>query len=185
MNTQDLTGKFTGKNQDVPYEIRKLTTPESLQVVRDISNDIWPKTYRGIVPDEQIPYMMEMMYSPAVMEKELAEGYSFAALDVDGQSVGYISWSAYPNPGSTEAKLHKLYLLGEYHGKGWGQIMLKYVKDEARKAGFLTLRLNVNKYNAAAQKAYKRAGFAIVEAPVVDIGGGFVMDDYVMKVTLS
>ena len=63
--------------------------------------------------------------------------------------------------------------------------MLKYVKDECRKAGFLTLRLNVNKYNAAAQKAYKRAGFAIVEAPVVDIGGGFVMDDYVMKVTLS
>ena len=180
MNTQNLTGK----NQDVPYEIRKLTTPESLQIVRDIADDIWPKTYRGIVPDAQIPYMMEMMYAPAVMEKELAEGYSFAALDVDGQSVGYISWSAYPNPGSTEAKLHKLYLLGEYHGKGWGQVMLKYVMDEARKAGFQTLRLNVNKANLPALKAYKRAGFVITEALVTDIGDGFVRDDYIMKITL-
>ena len=179
MNMQNLTDKI----QNVPYEIRKLTTPESLQIVRNIADDIWPKTYRGIVPDAQIPYMMEMMYAPAVMEKELANGYAFSVLEINGQPVGFSSWSSYPKY-PTEAKLHKLYLLGEYHGKGWGQVMLKYVMDEARKAGFQKLRLNVNKANLPALKAYKRAGFVITEALVTDIGDGFVRDDYIMKITL-
>ena len=43
-----------------------------------------------------------------------------------------------------------------------------------------TLILNVNKNNVQAIRAYEKNGFAIREAVVVDIGGGFVMDDYVM-----
>ncbi len=38
----------------------------------------------------------------------------------------------------------------------------------------------VNKYNDRSINAYKRMGFAVVEEAVVDIGGGFIMDDYKM-----
>ena len=41
--------------------------------------------------------------------------------------------------------------------------------------------LAVNKRNAAAIAAYRKHGFEIVEAVVKDIGGGFVMDDYIME----
>ena len=44
--------------------------------------------------------------------------------------------------------------------------------------------LNVNKNNVQAIRAYEKSGFAIRESVVVDIGGGFVMDDYVMAKAL-
>jgi ribosomal protein S18 acetylase RimI-like enzyme len=42
------------------------------------------------------------------------------------------------------------------------------------------LFLNVNKYNSAIQ-FYHKIGFEIAKEEVIDIGNGFVMDDYVME----
>jgi diamine N-acetyltransferase len=41
--------------------------------------------------------------------------------------------------------------------------------------------LAVNKRNVNAINAYLKHGFRIAEAVVKEIGGGFVMDDYVME----
>jgi ribosomal protein S18 acetylase RimI-like enzyme len=40
--------------------------------------------------------------------------------------------------------------------------------------------LQVNKRNAGAIGAYRKAGFDIINEAVFEIGGGFVMDDYLM-----
>jgi len=159
-----------------------LDTPESLRVVRDIAAEVWPKTFAPILPPEQIPYMMNMMYAPEVMERELREGYHFAALVADGVPSGYVSWSPYH--GGT-AKLHKVYLLTSCHGKGFGRMMLDYVSDVCRAAGFKKLRLNVNKHNERAIAVYRKNGFETVESVKNDIGGGFYMDDYVMEKRLA
>ena len=42
----------------------------------------------------------------------------------------------------------------------------------------MTLRVNRNNINAVA--AYERFGFGIVATNKKDIGGGYVMDDYLM-----
>jgi ribosomal protein S18 acetylase RimI-like enzyme len=42
------------------------------------------------------------------------------------------------------------------------------------------LWLQVNKKNAAAMAFYRSAGFEVIREAVFEIGGGFVMDDYVM-----
>ena len=47
------------------------------------------------------------------------------------------------------------------------------------------LVLNVNKRNEKAIRAYRRNGFTIVESEKIDIGNGFVMDDYVMAKELA
>ena len=155
-----------------------LEKPESLQIVRDIASEVWPKTFAPILPPEQIPYMMNMMYAPEVMERELREGYHFAALVVDGVPSGYISWSPYHGD---MAKLHKVYLLTSCHGKGFGRMMLDYASEVCRAAGFKRLRLNVNKHNGRAISVYLKNGFETVESVKNDIGGGFFMDDYVME----
>ena len=159
-----------------------LDTPESLQIVRDIAAEVWPKTFAPILPPEQIPYMMNMMYAPEVMERELREGYKFAALLVDGKPSGYVSWSPY---GPDTAKLHKVYLLTGCHGLGLGRLMLDYATDVCRAAGFKKLRLNVNKHNERAISVYLKNGFETVESVKNDIGGGFFMDDYVMEKRLA
>lgn len=161
----------------------QLNTPDALQIVRDIAADIWPKTFSNILSREQIVYMMEMMYAPAVMEKELADGYRFEIIRVDDIPAGYMVWSAYPaHPGT--AKLHKLYLLQEYHRQGIGSAMLTHVAARAEAAGFSRLRLNVNKNNEAAKRSYLRNGFSTVESVKIDIGNGFFMDDFVMEKAL-
>lgn len=52
-----------------------------------------------------------------------------------------------------------------------------------RKHDLQTLILTVNKHNHKAISAYQRYGFEITADSVVDIGGGFVMNDYLMTLT--
>jgi len=82
-------------------------------------------------------------------------------------------------------KLYKLYLLPEMHGRGLGSRLLQHVEREVWAGAGRRLILSVNKRNTKAITAYKRNGFAIVESVVTDIGGGFVMDDYVMAKELA
>jgi len=50
----------------------------------------------------------------------------------------------------------------------------------ARTRGAARVILNVNKHNMRAIRAYERAGFSVVDAVVNEIGGGYVMDDFIM-----
>lgn len=159
---------------------RILDTPESLSAVRSIAEVIWPVTFAPILSRDQIKYMMNMMYAPEVMERELASGYHFEILQVNGKDAGYISYSPYEGHPDT-AKLHKVYLLGEYHGRGFGQVMLDHAQEQCRQLGFAYIVLNVNKYNERAIKAYKRNGFEIADSVKNPIGNGYFMDDFVMK----
>ena len=160
-----------------------LETPGELKRVRKIADEVWPETYRDIITPEQIRYMMEMMYSVPVMEKELFSGVFFDLCLVDGEDAGYTSFSACPDEPGT-AKLHKVYLLERFHGQGIGQKMLAHACARCREKGFSRVILAVNKRNVKAQKAYARAGFAVRESVCKDIGEGFVMDDYIMGKTL-
>ncbi len=157
----------------------QIQTAGELSRVRAIADDVWPKTFREILSPEQIVYMMKMMYSPEVMEKELASGYTFELLVIDGKDAGYMVYAPYEEPGTM--KLHKLYLLEEYQGKGYGQKMLQHVIEAAESRGFTSVILAVNKQNMKAQKAYARFGFEQYKSVQIDIGNGFIMDDYWLR----
>lgn len=163
-------------------EFEKLTTPDSLQAIRDVAAEVWPQTFAEILSPEQISYMMEMMYAPAVMAKELAENMHFELLRIDNEPSGYIVYSAY-NSDQT-AKLHKVYLKQAFHGQGIGQQMLLHAQEQCRKLGFREVVLAVNKQNSKAIKAYERNGFTIYDSVCNPIGNGFFMDDYLMKKSL-
>lgn len=45
--------------------------------------------------------------------------------------------------------------------------------------------LQVNKRNEKAIRVYRGAGYGVREEVVVDIGSGFVMDDYIMEKRLT
>ncbi len=160
-----------------------LLQPSELSAIRTIAADVWPKTFRDILSEEQIRYMMNMMYAPDVMEAELGNGYHFDLLTVDGVPAGYVSYSQYSLPET--AKLHKIYLLEKYQGLGLGSGMLEHVAVQCRRLGFRFLRLNVNKHNQKALKAYVRNGYQKIESVKIDIGNGFFMDDYVMQKELK
>lgn len=71
-------GFFNKENvQEMKVDFLSLTTPGELERIRSVAKEVWPQTYKDILPEKQIAFMMEMMYSPAVMEKELSSGYFF------------------------------------------------------------------------------------------------------------
>ena len=158
---------------------QRLETPESLEAVRTIAKDIWPKTFASILSADQIAYMMKMMYAPEVMEKEFAAGYIFELVVIDGVPGGYIVCSPCDEDPQHILKLHKAYLLQEYHSKGIGQLMLDRALTLAAEGGFECVHLNVNKQNERAIRAYQRNGFTLLRAEKNPIGCGYYMDDYV------
>ncbi len=161
-------------------EFEELKTPEALDSIRNIARQVWPQTFSAILSPEQISYMMNMMYSPEVMERELAEGFHFEIVKLDDTPSGYLSYSAYAgHPGV--AKLHKVYLLPGFHSLGLGQQMLNHAQEQCRKLHFSAILLTVNKHNERAIRAYRRNGFTVTAAVKTPIGSGFFMDDYIMQ----
>jgi len=157
---------------------------EHLPAIAELAGIIWRAHYPGITSPEQIEYMLPRMYSPEVLRTEiLSQGIRFYRMLVDGQFSGFASIG--PTDKAGVIKLHKLYLLPEMHGRGLGSQLLNHCEMEARRLGAERLILAVNKKNAKAITAYRRNGFTVVESVRVDIGGGFVMNDFIMAKTLG
>ena len=160
-------------------ELLEVGADEALQArARAIAEKAWPPTYRGIIPDAQIPYMIGRMYSPEAIREAAAAGTPFYLVLADGADAGVCSVDLRPAADGS-AELHKLYTLPSYWGRGVGGWLLAELSRRAKESGATSVWLRVNKNNVRAQKAYKAAGFANVRAVCTDIGEGFVMDDFV------
>jgi RimJ/RimL family protein N-acetyltransferase len=59
------------------------------------------------------------------------------------------------------------------------------VRREASEEGARHLELRVKRQNRKAIRAYERAGFVVIQTLVTDIGSGFVMDDFLMRLGLE
>ena len=154
-------------------------TEADLPLVERLANAIWREYYPAILSAAQIDYMLARGYSLDALAPFLHEpGSGLAVARARGEPVGFAAWYRPDEPATT--KLDKLYVLPSQHGRGVGRALVAHVEAAARRDGARTLILNVNKNNAKAIAAYRACGFSTREAVVADIGGGFVMDDYVM-----
>ncbi|HEX4351140.1 MAG TPA: GNAT family N-acetyltransferase [Verrucomicrobiae bacterium] len=157
---------------------------EHLPAIAALAAVIWRRHYPRIISHGQIEFMLERMYSLDTLRAEISsKGIQFYRLLVEERFAGFASIG--PTDAPDTVKLHKLYLLPELHGKGFGSMLLKHCEAEARQLGARRMVLAVNKRNAQAIAAYQRNGFAIEESVAVDIGGGFVMDDFNMGKNLA
>ena len=123
-------------NEDLSrISIRELTDAAELKVIRDLAWKIFPATYEELIPPEQIPYMMRLMYDDAVLRKEFEEGMKFAVITECELPIGYISWHLTDPRGGKVMRLEKLYLDHACHGRSIGNMGIRYVTDEAGGCG--------------------------------------------------
>lgn len=159
-------------------ELRIVPLAEAdIAAVIELAGVIWRQHYPGIISTEQIDYMLAQRYTPAIIRAQLQSGSAWwdQAL-VGGRMIGFAQYELYRQ----SMKLDKLYLHRDFQRQGYGARMLAHIEDAARRRGSSAVRLNVNKHNLNAIAAYRKNGYEVVETVVADIGGGFVMDDYVM-----
>ncbi len=149
--------------------------------IRSVSERTWPSTYGHIISQEQIDFMLDWMYSDASLEKQMNTGCEFYIASTQNDNgdldpVGFCSVS--PEEGAH--KLNKLYVLPIAQGTGAGKALLNKVIEVAKAAGSTSLFLQVNKQNTA-YHFYLKKGFIKELEFKFDIGNGFYMDDYVMR----
>jgi GNAT superfamily N-acetyltransferase len=149
----------------------------ALVVVSQLAGRIWRAHYPSILSREQIEYMLAWMYDVAQLRRDVARGVVYELLFDGERAIGFCGYE----PVGTELKLHKLYLEVTEHGRGLGSLLLKHVEDEARRRGLPTVVLGVNRFNEKAIRTYQRNGYRVRQELKTDIGGGYVMDDYIME----
>lgn len=165
---------------DVSRETFRLSTPADAPLIQKLAERIWWQVYPSIIGEAQLRYMLERMYALPTIRAEIEAGVEYVLLSLASRPVGFYALEHRPET----ARLHKLYLDVDAHGQGLGQRMIAHAAERARDRGARFMDLTVNKNNQRAIRAYKRAGFKIVQSLVLDIGQGYVMDDYRMCLPL-
>ena len=158
----------------------KNATPLDIPLIRDLTFRIWPQTYSSILTQEQIDYMLEMMYSESSLQKQITEGCQFMIAYDDDKPVGFASIQEIQ---PKIFKLHKIYILPSQQGKGTGRFVIDHILHELKQKGASALQLQVNRYNKA-KDFYVKLGFTVIEVKDFDIGKGYFMNDYVMQKVL-
>ena len=158
-------------------------TQADIPSIRSIAERTWPVCYGPILPEGQVAYMLELMYSGNALARQFEAGHRFLLIEEEGRVTGFASHGPVPDGPGVE-KLHKLYVLPDDQRRGRGRALVLAVKAAARARGARILRLDVNRNNPAIG-FYKRLGFSPVREQVTDIGGGFVMDDRVLELQLA
>jgi len=77
-----------------------------------------------------------------------------------------------------------LYVLPTAQKTGAGKALLFKTIDFAKSLAANYVYLQVNKQNNA-QHFYQKHGFTVREASILEIGGGYIMDDYIMELKLN
>ncbi|MGM5629691.1 GNAT family N-acetyltransferase [Apibacter raozihei] len=154
-------------------------TQEHYSIIKDIAYKTWPDTFGQILSKDQIDYMLSMMYSIEAMKNQITElNHKYFLIAEKGIFFGYLSYQINYKPQIT--KIHKIYVLPDTQGKGIGKKLIQEVEKRAIKEKNKLLILNVNRFNKAVS-FYKNMGFSISGSENIDIGKGFLMEDYIME----
>jgi len=155
----------------------RLATLDDRALIRSVSERTWPSTYGHIISQEQINFMLDWMYSDTSLAEQFEKGHSFYIANLNGSDIGFCSVSAEEDH---SYKLNKLYVLPIAQGTGSGIALLKKAIEVAKSESATSLFLQVNKHNNA-YTFYLKNGFVKEQEFKFDIGNGFYMDDYVMR----
>lgn len=151
-----------------------------IDLLHQLAHRIWWQFYPAIIGDEQVAYMLDKFSSKDHIAAQLQSGFSYFLVYDEGEAVGYIG----VEDKAPSLFVSKFYLDQSRRGRGIAKQMLAHVNKEAKARGHSQIELTVNKYNPS-YEIYLKLGFENVESLVMDIGNGFVMDDYRMIKTIA
>lgn len=175
---------------------------EDIMCIHDMAQVVFRHTYREILSPEQMEYMMDWMYSPANLQKQLDEGHVYYIAYRDGKPCGYVSVQpeGIADDGRLLFHLQKIYVLPSEQGHGLGRALFDRAVAHVREvvhvrevAGGCTeecvegcvegcgasIELNVNRNNPSIG-FYHHLGLRILRQGDFHIGNGYYMNDYIM-----
>ena len=157
-------------------DFKRATSKDHFEVIAKLAHDIWHEHYTPIIGKDQVNYMVAKFQTSEAIQKQAEDGYEYYVIEYQNSDVGYLAIEKR----NDDLFLSKIYLLKTCRGKGLGKEAFNFIEKRASNLNCKSISLTVNKNNTLAIKAYEKIGFINTEAIVMDIGNGFVMDDYRM-----
>jgi len=150
-----------------------------IPVIQDIAERTWWPTYSKILSKEEIRYMIDALYSSEAISETISNGSQRYILLADNSGPqGFASFGPRKEDKQV-AKLHKVYVLPENQGNGYGRLLIEEVKRRLIIENIRILDLNVNRFNKA-KEFYEKLGFSVLREEDVPIGP-YWMNDFVMR----
>ena len=163
-------------------EVRKAETDTQVREIADLAKVIWNEHFTPIIGKDQVDYMVEKFQSYPALKEQISEGYEYYQIFSDGEFCGYTGI----HPGEDNRLfLSKLYLKKESRGHHLATGAFSFLKEICRERGYSAIWLTCNKHNDNSLGVYRHFGFEIIDTQEADIGGGFIMDDYIMEYKIS
>ena len=159
-------------------EVRKAETDTQVREIADLAKVIWNEHFTPIIGKDQVDYMVEKFQSYPALKEQISEGYEYYQIFSGGEFCGYTGI----HPGEDNRLfLSKLYLKKESRGHHLATGAFSFLKEICRERGYSAIWLTCNKHNDNSLGVYRHFGFEIIDTQEADIGGGFIMDDYIME----
>lgn len=163
-------------------EVRKAETDTQVREIADLAKVIWNEHFTPIIGKDQVDYMVEKFQSYPALKEQISEEYEYYQIFSGGEFCGYTGI----HPGEDNRLfLSKLYLKKESRGHHLATGAFSFLKEICRERGYSAIWLTCNKHNDNSLGVYRHFGFEIIDTQEADIGGGFIMDDYIMEYKIS
>ena len=155
-------------------------TSSDYKTIQEIAYQTWPDTYGAILSKEQLDFMLDAFYSEAALnDNVVSKGHHFLLAKEDDIFLGFASYE-HNYQENNRTRIHKIYILPQTQGKGIGKGLIEYIEKLALENHSAALSLNVNRLNKA-YTFYQKKGFEVIEEVDIEIGHGYLMEDYVME----
>ena len=163
--------------------IEKVTSTSLIETTSQLAYKIWNQHYVSIIGQAQIDYMLDKFQSPKAISNQIENGYDYFIIFHQNKPCGYLA--LVPNTLEKKMMISKIYMDTDFRGLGLGSKLMDFSIETAKKSTFESIWLTVNKNNSKSIEWYESKGFSIKENIKIDIGNGFIMDDYLMEMTLT
>ncbi|MEO8711570.1 MAG: GNAT family N-acetyltransferase [Parafilimonas sp.] len=152
-----------------------------IPTIHQLAHAIWPHAYSKILSQQQLTYMLELIYSETSLQKQFDAAHNFLIAEENNTAIAFADYGLLKDD---IYKLHKIYVLSNQQGKGIGKILINHVVEQIKKQKASALVLNVNRNNKAKQ-VYEHLGFKVISEEDIDIGEKYFMNDYIMEKLIS
>ncbi len=134
----------------------RTVSKRDLVEINQLLETVWHHTYDAIYGVEKVDEITSQWHSIDALEKNLnAPGSEFLVVD-DGKVIAGVAYAS--QIGDSKIKLHQLYVLPQFHGKGLGKMLLDEIEESFFEARQFVLEVEVQ--NTSAIGFYEKYGFA-------------------------
>lgn len=162
--------------------IKPVHTSKAIETVAHLAHKIWNLHYVPIIGQQQVDYMLDKFQDKEAIKHQIENGYDYFIIEHQKEACGYLALVT--NNEEKKMMISKIYIDSDFRNLNLGSQLMNFAIEEAKKRGSRLIWLTVNINNSKSIEWYQKRGFTIKENIKIDIGNGFVMDDYLMELPL-